>query len=78
MKAVVTGGRGGDWWVAVKLGPGRIPAKPDVTVSLSVADAEALAQGDLDPMWAIMAGKLGLSGDMGLMLQLQSIARELG
>ena len=78
VRAVVTGDRGGDWWVAVKLGPGRISARPDATVSLSVADADALASGDLDLMWAIMVGRLGISGDMGLMLQLQSIAKELG
>ncbi|MBW2273867.1 MAG: SCP2 sterol-binding domain-containing protein [Deltaproteobacteria bacterium] len=78
VRVVVTGGLGGDWWVGFKLGPGRISPKPDVTLSLSAEDAEALLKGDLDLVWAVMGGKLGLSGDKTLMLRLQSIAKQLG
>jgi hypothetical protein len=77
VKAVVTGDRSGDWWVALKLGPGKIPKQPSATVSLSVEDADALVRGDLDLMWALMAGRLGIAGDVALMWQIQAIAGKL-
>jgi putative sterol carrier protein len=42
----------------------------DLTLTTSKADLEALGAGTLDPMSAVMTGKLKLS-DMGLAMQMQ-------
>ncbi len=42
----------------------------DLTMTVSKADLEALGAGTLDPMTAVMSGRLKLS-DMGLAMQLQ-------
>jgi hypothetical protein len=69
----VVGGAGGDWAVDFKLGPGEIPADPTTTVTITAADADAMASGQLDPMQAFMSGKIQVAGDMGLMMQMQMI-----
>jgi hypothetical protein len=73
IKMVVTGGQGGDWSVAFKLGPGAPPAEPTTTVTVSAADAEALERGELDPMQAFMGGRIQVAGDMALLMQMQAI-----
>lgn len=42
----------------------------DLTLSISIADLQALGEGRLDPMTAVMSGRLGMS-DMGLAMSLQ-------
>jgi putative sterol carrier protein len=42
----------------------------DLVLTLSKADLEAMGEGQLDPMSAVMSGRLKLS-DMGLAMQLQ-------
>jgi hypothetical protein len=69
----VTGAPGGDWAVAFKLGPGPIPEQPTTTISLAAADADAMDRGELDPMQAFMSGRLRVTGDMTLMMQMQAI-----
>lgn len=69
----VSGGEGGDWHVDFKLGPGEIPAQPTTTITVTAADAEAMASGALDPMAAFMSGKIQVAGDMALMMQMQAI-----
>ena len=69
----VTGGTGGDWATAIKLGPGDIPVEPTTTVSVSASDAEALARGELDPLQAFMSGRIRVTGDMALVMQIQVI-----
>jgi hypothetical protein len=73
IKAVVTGGAGGDWAVAIKLGPGPVPDPPTTTVTVAAADADAMARGELDPMQAFMSGKIQIAGDMTLLMQMQAI-----
>jgi hypothetical protein len=73
IKMVVTGGTGGDWSVAFKLGPGAIPPEPTTTVTVSAADADAMERGELDPMQAFMAGRIQVAGDMALLMQMQAI-----
>jgi hypothetical protein len=73
IKMVVTGGAGGDWAVAFKLGPGPAPAEPTTTVSISSDDAAALERGELDPMQAFMSGRIQVAGDMTLLMQMQAI-----
>jgi putative sterol carrier protein len=45
----------------------------DCTVSVSKDDLEALAKGALDPMEAMMRGRLRVSGDMAVAMQLQPV-----
>ncbi len=76
IKMQVTGGEGGDWSVAFKLGPGEIPAEPTTTVTITAADAAAMEKGELDPMQAFMAGRIQVAGDMTLMMQMQAISMQ--
>jgi SCP-2 sterol transfer family len=48
-------------------GPGGIDA-PDVTVTLTWADALAVQRGHLDPSVAFMQGRLKVSGDMAVLV----------
>ncbi len=73
IKMVVSGGAGGDWAVAFKLGPGPTPAEPTTTVSVTADDASALERGELDPMQAFMSGRIQIAGDMTLLMQMQAI-----
>ena len=73
IRMVVTGGEGGDWAVAFKLGPGEIPAEPTTTVSVSAEDAAKMQSGELNPLEAFMAGRIQVAGDMALMMQMQAI-----
>ncbi|MGH0031654.1 MAG: SCP2 sterol-binding domain-containing protein [Myxococcota bacterium] len=73
IRLVVTGGEGGDWAVAFKLGPGDIPEEPTTTVSVSHEDAAKMQSGELNPMEAFMAGRIQVAGDMALMMQMQAI-----
>jgi hypothetical protein len=73
---VVTGAEGGDWKVAFRLGPGPIPEEATCSIAITVEDAEALASGELDPMQAFMGGKMVVTGDMTLMLQMQAAAMQ--
>ena len=45
----------------------------DCTLSLSEEDFFKLIQGDLNPMGAVMSGKLKIDGDMGVAMKLQSL-----
>ncbi len=73
IRLVVSGGTGGDWSVDFKLGPGAIPEEATTTLTISEADSEAMAKGELDPMQAFMAGRIQVAGDMALMMQVQAI-----
>jgi hypothetical protein len=73
IKMVVTGGQGGDWAVAFKLGPGPVPDQATTTVSICAEDAAALERGELDPMQAFMSGRIQVAGDMTLLMQMQAI-----
>ena len=48
----------------------------DCTVVVSREDLEALAKGELDPMAAMMRGRLKIQGDMAVAMQLQSMLRD--
>jgi putative sterol carrier protein len=47
----------------------------DCTVVIAREDLEAMAKGELDPMSAMLRGKLEIKGDMGVAMQLQSMLR---
>lgn len=76
IRMVVAGGEGGDWQVSLRLGPGAIPAEPNTTVTVSAADAQAMADGSLDPMQAFMSGRIQVAGDMALMMQMQAVSMQ--
>lgn len=45
----------------------------DTTVTTSIETLDKLRSGDLNPMMAVMSGKVKIKGDMGLALKLQSL-----
>jgi len=45
----------------------------DCTISTTIEILEQLKSGDLNPMMAVMGGKVKISGDMGLAMKLQSL-----
>jgi putative sterol carrier protein len=53
-------------------------APADYTVVVSREDLEALARGELDPMSAMLRGRLKIKGDMAVAMQLQSMLRGRG
>ena len=60
----------GVWVVDLKHGSGGVMFDPqgdgDVTFSVGDEDLMKMAEGDLDPKWATVRGKLKISGDYGL------------
>lgn len=53
-------------------------APADCTVTVSREDLEALARGQLDPMSAMLRGRLKIKGDMAVAMQLQQMLRDRG
>lgn len=45
----------------------------DCTIATSAAVLQELQSGDLNPMMAVMGGKVKISGDMGLAMKVQSL-----
>ena len=45
----------------------------DCTISTSIETLGKLTSGDLNPMMAVMSGKVKIDGDMGLAMKLQSL-----
>ena len=53
-------------------------APADCTVAVSRDDLLAMARGELDPMSAMLRGRLKIKGDMAVAMQLQSMLRGRG
>lgn len=53
-------------------------APADCTVVISREDLAAMARGQLDPMAAMMRGRLKIQGDMSVAMKLQSLLRGRG
>ena len=45
----------------------------DCTMTTSVETLRAMKSGDVNPMMAVMSGKVKIAGDMGLAMKLQSL-----
>lgn len=45
----------------------------DCTITATAETIQKLRKGDLNPMMAVMTGKLKIKGDMGLAMKLQSL-----
>ena len=73
----ISGEGGGQWVVAIADGQAQVEKgttpEPSVTVGLSASDYVAMVNGELNPMNAFMQGKLKVSGDMALVMKLQSL-----
>ena len=54
------------------------PADPDVTLTITYADALAIAERSLDPSVAFMQGRLKTAGDPGLVLDVLAAAGSIG
>ena len=72
-----SGPAGGKYWMKVADGTcqasnGDAPSKADITLLSSAEDWIAIANGELNPMTAFMAGKVKVQGNMGLALKLQT------
>lgn len=48
-------------------------AEADTTVKVSIDNFKAISKGELNPMTAVMTGKVKIKGDMGLAMKLQSL-----
>jgi putative sterol carrier protein len=72
-----TGDDGGQYYTTVADGKASLTqgAAPNPTVTISVAakDWVDIMSGNLDPTRAFMAGKLRITGDLGLMMRFQSM-----
>ena len=77
-----TDGRVNAWTIAIGeeratvcRGPARMPA---VTISSDVADVVRMAAGELHPASALLAGRLDLTGDWGVVMRLGRMFGEPG
>ena len=72
-----TGDDGGQYYTTVADGKATLTegAAPDPTVTINVAarDWIDIISGKLDPTRAFMAGKLRITGDLGLMMRFQTM-----
>ena len=77
----VTGGPDGDLAVHATFDGGRLAGvdavaadQPAATVTLTAEDGRAVCAGELDPSVAFMQGRLKVTGDMGLVLDLLALS----
>jgi putative sterol carrier protein len=73
----LTGDNGGVWHIAIadrecSLTPGAA-ARPDVTITMSAQDWEALMAGKLDAYTAFLQGRIEVAGDLSLAMKLQGL-----
>ncbi len=70
----LTGEDGGRWVLEVANGTCQVreetAAHPDVTVTMAAGDFVALTRNQLDAIKAFMSGKIRVSGNVGLVMQL--------
>lgn len=73
----LSGDDGGSWHIRLAngnstAGPGGVET-PQLTVLMAAEDFKALVAGTLDPMSALLGGKMKLRGDVALAMRLQAI-----
>ena len=77
IQLIATGDDGGQYYTTVAdlkatLTEGTA-ANPTVTINVAAKDWVAITSGQLDPTRAFMAGKLRITGDLGLMMRFQTM-----
>jgi hypothetical protein len=77
IEGIIATEEGEDWRIGVQIGPGPIPESPEATIRLGAEQADAIREGRLHPLEALITGQLQLDGDLGLILQLQAVAMTL-
>lgn len=77
VEGVIALENGEDWRIGVQLGPGPVCETPQATIRLGADQADAIRDGSLHPLEALITGQLQLDGDLGLILQLQAVAMTL-
>jgi putative sterol carrier protein len=77
----LTGPGGQDWYLVSEKGKGTrhegTVENPDVTMTASAADWEAIQSGELDRTQAYLGGKLAIEGDLALLMQLEAMISKL-
>jgi putative sterol carrier protein len=78
----LTGAEGGQYQLIVQHGACSVKegthADPHVTLSMDADDCKKLLKGQLSGMAIVMSGRLQITGDIGLAMQLKSLFPTLG
>lgn len=76
----LSGGGGGEWDVVLDDGKVSVSqgvmSQPQLTVKTSTENAEKLLKGNLNPMMAVMTGKVKIAGDMALGMKLIGLLKQ--
>lgn len=77
----LTGEGGGDWYLLAEHGAGTrydgVTDDPDVTLTATALDWDAIQRGDLDRTQAYLGGRLVIEGDLTLLMQLDDMITRL-